>query len=254
MSNALVWILTLLTRVLLVATCTAAGERSASRARRTLWRIAGWLPPIFVLLWAIFLLSVATYFLPRVYEGFLVAIIIMALLFGIALIWIGVRASRVRDGIRAGASWPAERLAVATLISFALLLMTLWNMDLQSRLRIEGYRTQAATMIVSVAPPQISERKNAAVIYERAFGRIRADESLKNSDVFDLRSDPNSAEAQDVLKRHAETIGIIREAADLPDCRFEHNYAFPPLNTLLPELGSIRSAANLLALADEAIQ
>ncbi|HEY2584644.1 MAG TPA: hypothetical protein VGI81_02640 [Tepidisphaeraceae bacterium] len=170
----------------------------------------------------------------------------------IGAIVILVRAARRPDpGMpRAAASWPAGRLALGLAAVIAIDTMTLWNMDLAVRAEAANLRTEAGALLLSVAPPQVEDDRNAAVLYEKAFARMQADKTLSDagSPLEADRPDLRGPSVAQLLARHAATLRLLREATAMPVCRFEHDYARPSITMLLPELSRIRSAGRLLSL------
>jgi hypothetical protein len=150
----------------------------------------------------------------------------------------------------ASAAWPRARLAAGLFAAVAVTAMTLWNMDLEVRQQAAMTGLEAGATMVSVAPPPLADSRNAALIYEKAFARLRADPACKSGDSVLGREnvDVKSPEVQAFLEHHAPTIKLLRQAAELPDCRFDQDYAHPSISMLLPELNECRGASRLLQL------
>jgi hypothetical protein len=201
--------------------------------------------------------------------SFLFAMAILTTAYTLGTGWLLVR------GLRRGASqgsiratdWPRGRLAVALLVAVALHLMTFWNLDLAARQQLAALRTEAGALALSVAPPRLPDRDNAAIIYQEAFEAMgRNDASYEGwqweqqwQDAwkekwttwqeaekigFDLR-DP---ELRRFLKRQSSALALLRQAAAKPGCSFERDYGRPSVAMLVPELYLLRTAARLLAL------
>jgi type II secretory pathway pseudopilin PulG len=134
---------------------------------------------------------------------------------------------------------------------FLLDMMTFWNVDLAVRNDAANLRNEAGAMLLSVAPPQVEDERNAAVLYEKAFARIQQDAALSSADSPLNQDDPDPASPAVVqlLDRHVITLRLLREASALPSCRFDRDYAHPSITMLLPELNYCRNAAKLLALS-----
>ena len=82
-------------------------------------------------------------------------------------------------GTVAAAAWPRVKLAIGLAAAFALYCMTFWNLDLVARQQLAALRVEAGALALSVAPPRVPDRDNAALVYQRAFeamGRERQDE------------------------------------------------------------------------------
>lgn len=129
--------------------------------------------------------------------------------------------------------------------------MTFWNVDLAIRNEAANVRTEAGAMLLSVAPPQVEDDRNAAVLYEKAFTRMKQDTSFTSPDspLAQDNPDPAGPAVAQLLDHEATTLRLLRRASAMPACRFEHDYAHPRIDMLLPELSECRSAAELLALA-----
>jgi type II secretory pathway pseudopilin PulG len=153
---------------------------------------------------------------------------------------------------RAGASWPKSKLVLAVLVAAAIAAMTIWNMDLAVRTQISALRAEAGALMLSAIPPMVSDDQNAAFIYEEAGRRINADRSWTvhfPDHPFNIeRPDFTSPAIRNYLAGEAPTIALIRQAADLPDCYFEGNYAHPSYATPLPGLAALRFCTDLLLL------
>ena len=153
---------------------------------------------------------------------------------------------------RAAAGWPRGRLLLTLLMAAALWIMTAWNIELAARAQLAALRQEAGAMMLSVVPPVTNDAQNAAFLYEKAYRRLDADPDLKENkgeniltqDHPDL-ADPAVAR---FLARHIETLSLIQQAVQLPDCYFEHNYIHPDIFLQLPELTKPRQVARLLQL------
>ena len=117
--------------------------------------------------------------------------------------------------------------------------MTFWNVDLAVRNEAATLRTEAV-MLLSVTP-QVDDDRNAAVLYEKAFARLKQDTSFTSpgSPMEQDNPDPASPAVAQLLDRHANTLRLLREASAMPACRFEHDFVHPRISMLLPELGNV---------------
>jgi hypothetical protein len=154
---------------------------------------------------------------------------------------------------RAVGVWNRGRLSLAFLTTVAISGMTLWNMDVAARAQADAWRTEAGAMMVSVSPPVVSDQRNAAIVYQRAYDRLHADLSnlstkKQDSPVNDATVDASGPGTGAFLDRQALTIKLLREAGAMPECRFDHDYAHPSISLLLPELNTSRSSVMLLRL------
>jgi len=197
------------------------------------------------------------------------AMVMLTVVYGFGAAWVlvhGLRRQTEPTLVRAG-TWPRGRLAVALLVAAALHLMTFWNMDLAARQQLATLRAEAGALALSVAPPRVPDRDNAAIVYQQAFeamGRKDSPHGLQwekqqwqdawkgkwtawhdsGKPDFDL----NDAELRRFLKRQGGTLSLLRRAAAKPGCSFDRDYGRPSIWMLLPELDPLRTGARLLAL------
>jgi hypothetical protein len=183
-----------------------------------------------------------------------------------AVLVYGLRRQSEPALVRAG-SWPRGRLAVALLVAAALHLMTFWNMDLAARQQLATLRAEAGALALSVAPPRVPDRDNAAIVYQQAFEAMGRNEASPSGwqwekpwqDAWDAQwttwydsekigFDLHDPELRRFLKRQGGTLSLLRQAAAKPGCSFDRDYGRPSIWMLLPELGPLRTAARLLAL------
>lgn len=188
-------------------------------------------------------------------------------------VWIWVRAlRRVGDEPRraAAAAWPRGKLAIALGVVAALHAMTLWNMDLAARQQLASLRTEAGALALSVTPPRIADRDNAALVYQQAFEAMgRYDDNQAATGAWEWEPtlkkaweerwtrwdemggpalDTRDAELRRFLSRQAAALTLFRQAAARSGCYFDRDYGRPTLAMRLPELLLLRQGARLLAL------
>ncbi len=87
-------------------------------------------------------------------------------------IWLmfrGLRRVDVHGTPCAAANWPRGKLAIALAAAATLYSMTFWNLDLAARQQLAALRDEAGKVALSVAPPRVPDRDNAALVYQRAF-------------------------------------------------------------------------------------
>lgn len=250
MSYGLLWVEGLAIALLWVATWAAVAARLRSRNAAQILMflvIAGML----LLFGCFVLLSVAlkSHGLQENWLGYTLSLFV-ACLVGASVILIVARRRPEPGMAPAAAAWPRGGLALALAAVIALDAMTLWNMDLAVRGEAATVRTEAGAMLLSVAPPQVEDERNAAIVYQKAFARLKADKSLADPDspLEADATDLNGPAVAQLLARHATTLRLLREAASMPACRFDHDYARPSMSMLLPELNGERTAASLLRL------
>jgi hypothetical protein len=162
---------------------------------------------------------------------------------------------------RRAAGWSAWKLNVVFGAACVLSLMTFWNLDLNARNRLGRLRARAASIIVSTFPSRVPDGLNAARRYEQAFeslGMMTEEKTIAwATHVCDwLDSDQgeqSAARALDVKVRKilkANSLGLnqLRRAASMKQCRFVDYWDSTDLvGTLMPQLSSMRTAAELLA-------
>ena len=161
------------------------------------------------------------------------------------------RGLRARRGIemkdsstnRSAAAWPSAKLAIAAGAAVLLCAMTFWNMSLAARNKLAVLRAEAGALALSVAPSRPPDPQNAALVYEKAFELIEADAAIP---VYSEGAD--HAELRDFLDRHEPALRLLRRAAAMPGCYFDHEYAIPSALTFPHELAGMRRGARLLAL------
>ncbi len=84
----------------------------------------------------------------------------------------GVEGQPAAAPVAAAASWPRGKLAIALLAAVALYCMTWWNLDLAARQQLAALRVEAGARALSVAPPRLPDRDNAAFVYQQAFAAM----------------------------------------------------------------------------------
>ena len=174
--------------------------------------------------------------------------------------WIMIAGWRQSEGGLSGprcALWPRSRLAIALAVAAALHLMTFWNLDLAMWQRLETLRAEAGALALSVAPPRIPDRDNAALVYQQAFAKmgdspwpkVYDEKWYKWLQPGDTGFDSKDAELRDFLNRQAATLALLREAGNKPGCYFECDYSRPSFEwSPLTEWQKLGGAARLLAL------
>ena len=154
-------------------------------------------------------------------------------------------------------NWPKGALALALAVVLALHLMTAWNLDLAIQQQLGTLRAEAGALAVSIAPPRLPDRDNAALVYRQAFPT--AGVSVRWPKAYEEKwcnwlnpgatgFDPKDAELRGFLTRQAATLVLLREAGNKPGCHFDRDYGRPSFDMLLPELQGIRDGARLLSL------
>ena len=174
----------------------------------------------------------------------------------IVILLVGMRGRKLDPQRPAAATWPWGKLAVALAVALALNMMTFWNLDAAVKQRVDALRVEAGALALSVAPPRVPDRDNAAMVYEKAFELMGSqlawskkwDQSWTEwleEGTRDL--DPQERRICKFLEEQAPTLAVLREVVSKPACYFHHDYARPSFAMLLPEM-RVQRAALLLAL------
>ncbi len=175
----------------------------------------------------------------------------------IALMAWGLRRDTSESAPTVAGRWPRGKLSIALAVAAVLNAMTFWNMDLAARQQLDALRGEAGALALSVAPARVLDRDNAAILYERAFDGLFSTDSKSDPphEQWDAWTgpdastvDPNDAELRQFLQRNAGRIALLHKAASKPGCYFEHDYSWPTIDMLLPEVSPMRDGARLLAL------
>lgn len=272
MGYALLLTESLTVTLLLVATVLAC----VGRFHRGWLRLALWLPPTMAVLFAYAALTVGAACLQfsGASDRWFCPILALTIGFLVGAVWLSVRGLRRVGGEphrTAAAAWPRGKLAIALGVVASLHAMTIWNMDLAARQQLASLRTEAGALALSVTPPRIPDRDNAALVYQQAFeamgryghsnpaapGSWEWEQPWKEAwrkkwimweatgePTFDLH-DP---ELQRFLARQAAALALYRQAAARSGCYFDRDYGRPTIAMPLPELLLFRDGAHLLAL------
>jgi len=175
-----------------------------------------------------------------------------------ALVWVGRKPGATGEA-RAAAGWPLVKLALGLVLSATLLGMTFASQDEAMKARMAALRGEAGALALSVAPPRVADGDNAALVYQQAFepmqrAKMRGWCQKRNKWFQELIFDPSDADEQLFMQEQQGVLELLRKAAAMPDCYFEHDYGRPSLMMPLPELASLRDAARLLRLDADRLQ
>jgi len=254
----LMWIETMAVVLLFVAGMTAVFARRPRRRTQVLWSIV--VASLFLVgavlktcvIYALVLCLIIT-------TGWFVYMLSWTIVYAAAVSVLIVRGlRRGEDGPPKARGWSVGRLALADGAALALTLITFWNIDLTAKTRLAAMRAEAGALAMSAAPPRVPDRQNAAFTYQRAFDAVAKLESQSKqvqekwnrwtASTPEEPLDPKDADLRSFLKKNEPALALLRRAAAMPDCYFEHNYDQPFFNILLPELGHTRQGAHLLLL------
>lgn len=174
----------------------------------------------------------------------------------IGCVWVCVAGSsrpsgEDRAGVR-GADWPMIGLVALFLAAKGVAIGILLILENAVAAQAPYLRIEAASLIEANLPPVVTDDENAAPLYLAAFRGMEADAGLTaaDSEIAKGNAADISAEAtREAVRRHRDTLDLLRRAADREVCRFTRDWQRPSFEMLLPELQSMRSTARLLAVA-----
>ena len=168
-------------------------------------------------------------------------------------IWIAVAGmSRRIDDAPVAAAWPVVGLAGLFVIAKMVVLGILLILDNAVAAQAPYLRMEAASLMETHLPPVVTDTENAAPLYQEAFLLLDTDPTTRENDSplgKPMAADLDAPATVELLRRHAPTLDLLRQAADRDVCRFTRDWSRPAVDMLLPEIQSIRNAARLLALA-----
>ena len=167
-------------------------------------------------------------------------------------LWI-VSAGLSARGRAAVGHWPIPGLAAgfgAALLAAGTALAVLEH-DLEQW--ASGLRAEAAGLVASVIPPLPPADTNAATLYREAQWLSKTAFAIPSEQIerlFGTEPIPaTSAEVDDVLKRQAPLIDLIRRGTERAECRFDRDWSRPRYDWLVEETQELRSLARLLTLS-----
>jgi hypothetical protein len=234
MSYALLWIEFLLLSLIWVAAVRAFLQPIHKSLRGFLIFAAMGLP--FLLLAPLTLAAATAKFTFHLQTDWYSYMTILTGCYALGALLIAIRGPRV----------PRARAAIAFLAMLFIFSTTYWIMDLSVRSFGTLRWAQDEAVVLAVYPPPLPDNRNAAIIYQNAFDRIRTDPLVSATDW--PPDSPDDQRIPDYLKRQAMTIPELHQAAALDVCRFDHDYANASFSMLLPELGPAYDAALLLQM------
>jgi hypothetical protein len=259
MGYILLWIESLAVSLLLVATLVACISRLQRRWVQVLLSVLVVLLPLAAYTGLTVLAGVLSFGIGLSVARFYPSLV-LTIFFAVGAGWILYRGLRreVEERRRPVAgNWPRGKLGIALGVAAALHVTTFWNLDLAARQWLAAQQAEAGALALSVAPPRVPDRDNAALVYQQAFEAMGPEASWNQ--LWDSRwekwlegetTDFNlqDPKLQDFLKQQTPVLIFLRQAAQKPGCYFDRDYGRPSLDMLLPELSRLRGAARLLAL------
>ena len=241
------------------AACTAAAARTQRPWLRLLLEAMAVLAPVVTLAPFVAFTGFLAFVkhLPTNWFGPTLAAFLSALIGGVWIVWAGLARAHAQplraeaDPVPLAARWPLVGLAAAFVIAKAVSFGTLLIIDNAVAAQAPYLRLEAAQLMQNNLPPMVAESQNAAPLYQQAFAILDADPALKEQDSPLTKAtiiDVASPGVIDLLARHAATLDLIRRAADRDSCRYQRDWTRPSFDMLLPEMQSLRKAAQLLVL------
>ena len=260
MGYALLWIEFLTVLLLAVAfVATLIGRWKRTWLRVAIAAVVALLPLV-VLVTAIYYAGYME-FGHSLHAGYFWPLLVLSVLYAsgaAAILLVGIRrsAARTADAANCRATdWSRRQMGIALLVACALFAMTWWNLDAAVKVQLSAIRAEAGALALSAAPARLSDRENAALIYERAFeldgpAQNRPKEWSDWEDAVTEKSDFDFTDEKlaAYLAEKQPVIRLLREAAALEGCFFDRDYARPRVDMLLDDVHQLRSAARLLAV------
>ncbi|HEV3117608.1 MAG TPA: hypothetical protein VGY58_11170 [Gemmataceae bacterium] len=256
MGYALIWIESLAAALLLVALVTAW---SAWRSRR-LWQWAG---PILLGLVLIALPAILTYGIGwlRYVRGMELPwfsyLLVWTIAFAVGALVVLVAGLRRRgEAGPAARFWSVSKLALTAAGLVLLTWITFSNMDLAVKIQLSAMRAEAGAKMLAAIPPRPPDRDNAAFVYQEAFAALASPDKVPQRwrptehgifDVAELTVDPKDRELREFLATQQRGLELLRKAAAMPSCSFDHDY-FLWADMPLSELPNLRQGVYLLAM------
>ena len=255
MGYALIWVESLATALVLVALVTAWSAWRSRAFRR-------WLGPVCLALLLTALAGSLLYGIGwlRFVRGLEISgfsyMLFWALVFvaGSGALLARGLLSKGTEGPRAR-SWSGSRLALSLAALVLLTWMTFTNMDLGVKIQLSALRAEAGAMMLAAMPPRLPDRDNAALVYQEAFAALGPSDKVPERwrakdiwfDIAELKFDAKDKELAEFLDSQKRALTLLRKAAAMPGCWFEHDY-FQSVEMLLPEIPNLRQGAYLLGL------
>lgn len=148
------------------------------------------------------------------------------------------------------ARWPIIGLTALCVIATAVTLGVVLILDNAVTAQAPYLRIEAADLMQKNFPPVSTDDENAAPLHSQIAAAIAADKSFYAAgSPLHAKDDVGRDDVTTFLGHHADTLALIRQAADLDTCRFTRGSSSPSFDTLLPEIQGLRIEARLLALA-----
>src|SRR5262249_50074735 len=127
---------------------------------------------------------------------------------------------------RPAATWPRRQLWLGFAVAVLVLGLTYWNMDLAARAELAIARQEAGAFLLGLTPSPVPDAENAARVYLEVTKGLGSpvEESWKDAvwrgiDAKEPRDwkDPYPV---GLVKKHEESLALLRKAAAMPRCSF----------------------------------
>jgi hypothetical protein len=128
---------------------------------------------------------------------------------------------------RPAATWLRRNLWLGWGGAVLVFVLTFWNMDLAARADLAIARQEAGALLLAMTASPVAESENAALVYAEAIKDLPAPVENPWYDAaqrgFDARErvdwkDPALAA---LVKKHEESLALLRKAAAMPKCSFD---------------------------------
>lgn len=161
------------------------------------------------------------------------------------------------EPVPAARSWSRPKLALAFGSLVAVTAITLSNMDQAVKIQFTAVRAEAGAKLLAQIPPRLPDATNAAIVYQEAFEYLAISDLApppwrdKGPDGWKKYYDrsafgPKDKDLREFLRTQERGLALVRKAAAMPGCSFEHDYSLG-ISMPLPELHRLPHAATLLA-------
>jgi hypothetical protein len=237
MGYVLLWIENLAVSLLLVATITAF----TARLQHKWLRLSIWAALVILIFLAYLALTIITgiiqFRLQLAFNWFYPAL--MLLLFYtsgvLRLKYAASKPSSDDPSAAFAAFWPRGKLAFALGVVIALHIMTFWNLNLEAQQQAAMLRSEAGAIALSLEPPRISDKDNAALLYEQAAEaldkviqkmpkqKISQWDMWRNS-LAGSKFNAKDPELAAFLKEQSGTISLIHQGVNKAGCNFGQDY------------------------------
>ena len=260
MGYVLLWVENLTVLLLTVALVTACVGRLQRRwLRYGLWTIAS--VAILLPLGLVTLFWWSAVFQHQTWAiKWFAAMLALTISFAAGSLWLRVRGLRRVANVpapTAAGDWPRGKLATFLAVAVALHLMTIWNLDLGARQQLETLRVEAGQLGQSVAPQPVSDRDNAAILYEQAseamgpeakWPEVFTDWASRGKNQEGQSDQPLSPQLRKVLDDWRPVVALLHEAASKPGYYVDREYYRPTTYMQVSDINTMRHMAGLLAL------